>query len=90
MSLMMIVGTQISFGQDFKYEFSLDGVTDPVQAKSKIVTVRKITGAKTAKFNDDTDVFILETHLNMNVNSLKAKFESYELDVQGVIQKTEL
>lgn len=76
-----------SFTQDFRYEFTISGVTEPAEAKYKINEIRELLGVSIMRFNDEIDQFVIETHLDYDVVELTADLSEIGIVLIGEIHK---
>ena len=87
---LFFVLSSLAYGQNFKYEFVLEGVNNPGDAKYAITEIRELLGVKTMKFHDDTNTFEILTHLEWEVEEMIYDLESIGLTLVGIIEKTNL
>ena len=86
--LLGLLCVNFSFSQNYKYEFAIIEISNYAPAKLAITKIRDITGAQIVKFDDDTDQFIILSHLDFDPLNLKEKFQINGIEVVGIIEKT--
>ncbi len=71
--------------QNYKYEFKIQEITNPSQAKVETDKIRALVGAKIVYFNDESDTFQVFTHISNDIGRLTSKFEANGLPLDGEI-----
>jgi hypothetical protein len=72
---------------EYRYEFSMTGITDYGPAKMQMENIRDLMGIQVIKFIDTSNRFIVLTHLEFDPAELLMKLESNGIDVDGEIYK---
>lgn len=91
--LLLLIGLafwQFGYSQQYKYEFKVDGVTDPGTAKGTIAQIRDLMGVRVVTFDDSEDRFIVLTDHDMNPSEMIEKFEGNGVVIVGDINKINL
>ena len=74
--------------QEYKYEFVLVGVDSPAQAKGNINDLRELLGVKTFLFDNETNKFKMQSHLDFELIELAIDIESLGVIIDGEIIKS--
>lgn len=86
----LLLTSVFGYTQDFKYEFSVTGITEYGPAKLTINDIRDIIGVRIVKFNDATDRFTILTDYDFDLEEMMTKLESNGVDIAGEISKINL
>ena len=79
---------QPGFSQKFTYNFKIESVTDPGNAKYAIEEIRDLLGVRIVRFMDETDEFEILTHLEWEVDEMAYDFSTIGFVLIGIITKT--
>lgn len=89
-TLLTVFCSLISFSQEFKYSFKIVDATTNETGKHTINLLRDVMGVQVIRFYDNTDLFVVETHLDFNVEELVYKLALNDILVNGSILKENL
>lgn len=77
----------LPFAQEFRYDFKVEGISEPASAKLTIANLRDILGVMLVRFDDDVDLFIILTQLDFEVDEMITKLGINGVVVAGLITK---
>ena len=86
--LIIFFGSLTSFSQEFRYEFKIEDVFTPGDAKTMINVIRSSIDVQVVKFLDEDDLFQIFTHLDFDIDIMLSEFVMNGIFVDGEIIKT--